>query len=137
MAREDFPIPPSHLSPRGCFSGSWMMVGLVGPALWDACSKLLFGNSRNTVTNPRDAELPTPSAGSLQEEVLFRQVDTGASEPAQTGRVQPSSAPSLPDTASSPPAQERSRGHAGGLRCSLDSSAEYCKSNWHWQIFPE
>lgn len=113
------------------------MVGLVCPALWDACSKLLFGKSRNTMTNPRDTELLTPSTRSLQEELLFRQVDTKASEPAQAGGVQPPSAPSLPDTASSLPAEERSRGHAGGLWCSLDSNAEYCKSNWCWQVFPE
>lgn len=80
---------PSHLSPRGCFPGSWMMVGLVDPTLWDACSQLLFGNSTDTVTNPRDTELPTPGARSLQKEVLFRQADRGASEPAQAGGVQP------------------------------------------------
>lgn len=75
------------------------------------------------MTNPRDAELPTPSARSQQEEVLFRQVDTGASEPAQAEGVQPPSAPSLPDTASSPPAEERYRGHAGGLWAAMQSPA--------------
>lgn len=48
------------------------------------------------VTNPRDPELPTPSARSLQEEVLFRQIDTGASEPAQAGGVQPLLPPHCP-----------------------------------------
>lgn len=100
------------------------MVGLVGPTLWDVCSKLLFGSSGNIVTNPRDAELPTPSARSLQEEVLYRQADMGPSEPAQAGGVQCPSASSLLFTA-----EGRSRGRAGSLWCSLDSNAGYCKSN--------
>lgn len=86
------------------------MLGLVDPTLWGAWSKLLFDNSSTTMTNPRDAELPTSSARSLQEEVLFRQADTGAAEPVQAGE---SSAPSLPPccpTASSPPQQRRDPG---------------------------
>lgn len=130
-------MPPESCQTQGLLFWQLDDDRSVGSTLWDAYSKLLFGNSRNTVTNPRDAELPTPSTRSLQEELLFRQVDMGASEPAQAGGVQAPSTPSLSNTAFSPPAEERSRGHEGGLWCSLDSNAEYCKSNWHWQVFPE
>ena len=119
--------PVRVLSPRGCFHGSWMMLGLGDPTLWDAWSKLLFDNSGDTVTNPRDAELPTPSARSLREEVLFRQADTGAAEPAQAGG---SAAPSLPrnhPAASSLPRQRRDpevmRGVCGGAWTATRSTA--------------
>lgn len=91
------------------------MLGLVDPTLWGAWSKLLFDNSSTTMTNPRDAELPTSSARSLQEEVLFRQADTGAAEPVQAGELSPLSAPLLPHSILSSAAEEGSWGHAGGL----------------------
>lgn len=121
-------LSPIHvLSPRGCFPGSWVLLGLVDPTLWDAWSKLLFDNSGNTVTNPRDAELPTPSARSLREEVLFRQTDTGAVEPAQAGgSADPSLPPNCP-AASSPPRQRRdpevTRGVCGGAWMATQSAA--------------
>lgn len=104
-----------------------MMLGLVDPTLWDAWSKLLFYNSGDTVTNPRDAELPTPSARSLREEVLFRQADMGAAEPAQAGG---SATPSLPPNrpaASSPPQQRRDpeviQGICGGAWMAMQGTA--------------
>lgn len=97
------------LSPRGCFAGSCLTLGLVDPTLWGAWSKLLFDNSGDTVTNHRDTELPTPGTRSLQEEVLFRQADTGVAEPAQARGEQPFSAP----TTLQHPLLHRSRGHEG------------------------
>jgi len=139
-------LRPVHvLSPRGCFPGSWVWLGLVDPVLWDAWSKLLFDNSGDTVTDPRSAELPTPSARSLREEVLFRQADMGAVEPAQAGGPQ---APLCPQIAPQHPLL-RGRGRSlrswrgsvvPGGRCGM--MLEHCalstrQGSWHWRAVPE
>lgn len=133
--------PIRVLSPGGCFPGSWMMLGVVDPTLWGAWSKLLFDNSGDTMTNPRDAELPTPSARSLREEVLFRQADVGAAEPAQAGGSADPPLPPHRPAASSPLRQRRdpevTQGGCGGAWMATQSAAgALCSEHEAGQLAP-